>query len=436
MAATKYLDDNGLRYFWTLIKGKLALKANAQSVTAGSYGPSTDASPAHSGTFKVPYVQVTSQGVVTAISEKTITLPASGNTDTKVKQNLLATSQTGKYPLLTKYTTTTNDNVANEANYVAAVTVQPSTGTVEATKFKGAVTGNADSATEFASAQTITITGDVEGSTSSKAGWSISTALVNSGVTAGSYGPSANATPAYGATFNVPYITVDAKGRVTAASTKTVKIPASDNTDTKVNVTLDTTHKAYLLGVTTTPTSTAQALESVSDTGVYLDTTAGRLTATSFAGNGQNITLNTASRVVVTDSNKKLAVSSVTATELGYLSNVTSSIQTQLNGKAASATTLAGYGITDAYTKSEIDTKLTSAMHYMGSVATYNDLPSSGNNQGDFYNVTDTDENYAWVAAVGTQGQSGYVAAHWDSVGSIVDLQSITNGEIDNIIAS
>ena len=56
--------------------------------------------------------------------------------------------------------------------------------------------------------------------------------IANSGVTAGSYGPSANATPGYGATFNVPYITVDAKGKVTAASTKTVKIPASDNTNT------------------------------------------------------------------------------------------------------------------------------------------------------------------------------------------------------------
>lgn len=56
--------------------------------------------------------------------------------------------------------------------------------------------------------------------------------LATSGATAGSYGPSANATPGYGATFNVPYITVDAKGRVTAISTKTVKIPASDNTNT------------------------------------------------------------------------------------------------------------------------------------------------------------------------------------------------------------
>ena len=54
--------------------------------------------------------------------------------------------------------------------------------------------------------------------------------LTNTGVTSGSYGPSANATPAYGDTFNVPYFTVDAQGRLTAASTKTVTIPASDNT--------------------------------------------------------------------------------------------------------------------------------------------------------------------------------------------------------------
>ena len=56
--------------------------------------------------------------------------------------------------------------------------------------------------------------------------------LATSGAKAGSYGPSANATLAYGAKFNVPYITVDDKGRVTAADTKTVTIPVSDNTDT------------------------------------------------------------------------------------------------------------------------------------------------------------------------------------------------------------
>ena len=44
-----------------------------------------------------------------------------------------------------------------------------------------------------------------------------------------------------------------------------------------------------------------------------------------------------------------------TVTELNYTDGVTSNIQTQLNNKAAKATTLSGYGITNAYTKAEID---------------------------------------------------------------------------------
>ena len=43
--------------------------------------------------------------------------------------------------------------------------------------------------------------------------------------------------------------------------------------------------------------------------------------------------LPTASRVVVTDANGNIDTASVTSTELGYVSGVTSSIQTQLNSK-------------------------------------------------------------------------------------------------------
>lgn len=88
---------------------------------------------------------------------------------------------------------------------------------------------------------------------------------------------------------------------------------------------------------------------------------------------------------------------------------------------------------TNHYTKTEIDTKLTSAMTYKGSVDTYSKLPSSGNSVGDFYNVTDTGNNYAWD---GTK---------WDETGSVVDLTpymktadlvEISNAEIDSIVAS
>ena len=96
----------------------------------------------------------------------------------------------------------------------------------------GSISGNAGTATKLASAKNISLTGDATGSASfdGSAAASIATTLSNSGVTAGSYGPSKNASPAHKGTFSVPYITVDAKGRVTAASTKTITLPADNDT--------------------------------------------------------------------------------------------------------------------------------------------------------------------------------------------------------------
>lgn len=71
--------------------------------------------------------------------------------------------------------------------------------------------------------------------------------------------------------------------------------------------------------------------------------------------------LGTASRVVVTDSSKVISVSNVTTDELGYLSGVTSSIQTQLAGKANSSHTHTVSDITDleAISNAEIDAMFT-----------------------------------------------------------------------------
>ena len=110
-------------------------------------------------------------------------------------------------------------------------------------------------------------------------------------------------------------------------------------------------------------------------------------------------------------------------------------IKGKLALKADKGTTLADYGITNAYTKSEIDAKIPSAINYKGSVSTYSTLPQNPS-VGDMYNVTETDENYIWAGATGTQGEAGYVAAHWDPVGAIVNLSAITNAEIDTVVAS
>lgn len=68
----------------------------------------------------------------------------------------------------------------------------------------------------------------------------------------------------------------------------------------------------------------------------------------------------TASRALVSNSSGKVAVSAVTSTELGYLDGVTSAIQTQLDGKAASghthsAATTSAAGLMSASDKSKLD---------------------------------------------------------------------------------
>ena len=121
--------------------------------------------------------------------------------------------------------------VLGNSNLLGALSVF---GDITAPNFRGALKGNADTATEFSSNATVQLTGDVTGDASAKKGWNITTTLANSGVTAGSYGPSTGTTLAHSGTFSVPYYTVDVKGRITSSSTITYTLPSSGNTDKKV----------------------------------------------------------------------------------------------------------------------------------------------------------------------------------------------------------
>ena len=94
-------------------------------------------------------------------------------------------------------------------------------------------------------------------------------------------------------------------------------------------------------------------------------------------------------------------------------------VDEELGKKANSADTLAGYGITDAYTKDEVDAKVASVYKFKGTVATVEDLPLEGNVEGDVYNVTATGENFAWVAPTESE-ETG----HWDDLGGDIDLTS------------
>lgn len=88
------------------------------------------------------------------------------------------------------------------------------------------------SAEKLATERVIAITGDgtASGKFNGSADLSLALTLANSGVTAGSYGQSANASPAHSGSFTIPYITVDAKGRVTGIKNITITLPADNNT--------------------------------------------------------------------------------------------------------------------------------------------------------------------------------------------------------------
>lgn len=113
-----------------------------------------------------------------------------------------------------------------------------------------------------------------------------------------------------------------------------------------------------------------------------------------------------------------------------------------ISGKADSATTLAGYGITNAYTKTETDTAISTAVAGITGVSfeVVTSLPATGQD-GVIYLVPNSGTNpnsydeYIWLSAqsrfekIGTTDVdlSGYVQAS--------EMVTITNAEIDTIVA-
>lgn len=108
-----------------------------------------------------------------------------------------------------------------------------------------------------------------------------------------------------------------------------------------------------------------------------------------------NITSSVEAEVTRAESAEKVLDTSIKA-EVTRATEAEASLTTEIEKKANKATTLAGYNISDAYTKTEVDGKLAGAFHYKGTVETEADLPKEGNEQGDVWNVSETGANYAW----------------------------------------
>ena len=84
-------------------------------------------------------------------------------------------------------------------------------------------------------------------------------------------------------------------------------------------------------------------------------------------------------------------------------------------------TSISGYGITDAYTKSEVDSKVSAVLKYKGVKATITDLPSSGNTIGDTWHVTATSGEYAW------DGEE------WQELGTAISIPATTGSSTTGI---
>lgn len=119
-----------------------AARLPTSGATAGSYGPSANATLSHDGTFTVPYVTVDTYGRVTGISNITYTLPSDSNTDTKVTQTVRTTD--GEFPILLRGTSAGTTTTTTTTTFASAITINPSKSTITAGTFNGALKGNTD----------------------------------------------------------------------------------------------------------------------------------------------------------------------------------------------------------------------------------------------------------------------------------------------------
>lgn len=240
----------------TIKAGNAGVTASGTTVshvthTAQSGGPTANASPAHGGTFVVPQVTSDGYGHVTAVTNRTITLPAApGSVGTLSTPRAIdgvnfngsadishygtcstAASTAAKTVAVTNYKLVTGGHVYVKftvTNSAANPTLNVNSTGAKAIYYRG----SAISAGYLAANRTYEfiyngtqyeLVGDIDTNTNTtySAGTGLDLSgttfsLENSGVSAGSYGPSANVSGTNGTTVNIPQITVDAKGRVTS----------------------------------------------------------------------------------------------------------------------------------------------------------------------------------------------------------------------------
>lgn len=194
------------------------------------------------------------------------------------------------------------------------------------------------------------------------------------------------------------------------------EVPAEYVTETEL------TGKGYLVASDITGKADKTELHSHENKDILDATTASYTTAekTKLAGLSNYDDTALAGRVTTVENDKANKSEVYTITQID---NKVTTINNAIDTKATKADTLAGYGITDAYTKTEVDAKIAGTFKFTGEVASYDELPTTGVKAGDVYQVGE--KEYAY------DGDS------WVELGFNIDLTAYaTKTEVSNTYAT
>ena len=252
----------------------IATTLSDSGVIAGDYGTKTDTVLSLSNSFNIPQVKIDAKGRITSAKNTAITLSADAINQVK------ATPATSGYIYITGKpgsTENTSTDILSPNLYYDI-----DTNTFHAGKIAATIEGVSETANKLSAARNINLAGDATGTTAfdGSKDVTINTILKDSGAKAGTYGNDTNITLDGGVSFNVPKITITAKGIVTASETTTVSLSAGNLN--KVKSSPVSSGKIYLSGKTSTTESTST---DVHNSSLYYDADSNTLVAPNISGN-------------------------------------------------------------------------------------------------------------------------------------------------------